>query len=469
MPLILKAATVTPLLKKPELDPENMKNYRPVSNLPYISKLIEKAIVTQLDSHMSENSLHEIHQSAYHKYHSTETALVKIMNDLLCAMDNSQCTQLILLDQSAAFDTVDQEILLQRFEQSYGITGSALQWLRSYFCGRTQSVQIKGQASGARQLDTGFPQGSVLGPFSYPANTSPLFEIARCNCVSMHMYADDTQLYVSSNPRESRNAVQNMKNCTNDLRQWIDTNHLKLNDSKTEYLLIGTKTNLKKAQDLSSITIGSDIISAADCAKNIGAVLDSTLSLSNQVNSITRACYFHLHRIKQIRSFLTQDAAATLVCSLILSRLDYANSLLYGIPDILLNKLQIVQNNAARLILKKKKSDSITPLLIQLHWLPIRFRIQYKIILLTYKALNNQAPPYINSMLEQYQPSRTLRSSSKGLLKEKRVKLKTGGDRAFSVAAPKLWNSLPEEIRMSKTVDSFKGALKTILFRRAYN
>ena len=175
----------------------------------------------------------------------------------------------------------------------------------------------------------------------------------------MHMYADDTQIYVSSDPKNSENAVQNMKNCTNDLRQWMNSNHLKLNDSKTEYLLVGTKVNLKKAQDLSSITIGNDNISAADCAKNIGAVLDSRLSLTYQVNSITRACYFHLHRIKQIRSFLTQDAALTLVCSLILSRLDYANSLLYDIPDILLNKLQIVQNNAARFLSLENQSGSI--------------------------------------------------------------------------------------------------------------
>ena len=469
MPTSLKAATVTPLLKKPTLDCNNMANYRPVSNLPYLSKLIEKVVVRQLDTHLTTNSQHQLHQSAYRKLHSTETALIKITDDLLCAMDSSQCSILIMLDQSAAFDTVDQKLLLERFEQWYGISGTALRWLQSYFLNRTQEVTIRRMSSSPRPLDTGFPQGSVLGPFSYPVYTSPLFGIAHDHSVSMHMYADDTQVYVSFKPGQCDVAEGNMTRCIYDLSAWMSRNHLKLNEAKTEYLLIGSSNNRKKVPHLMDFQVGNEVVQASDSAKNIGAVLDSQLSLNAHVNSIVKTCYFHLHRISQIRPYLTKDATVTLICSLVLSRLDYANSLLYGLPDVLLRRLQVVQNNAARLVFRKKKTEHVTHLLKQLHWLPVKQRIQYKINLITFKALHDLAPAYIKDMISIYQPPRSLRSSTMGLLAEKRTRLVKSGDRAFSVAAPKLWNLLPENIRMLEAVDPFKSALKTHLFRNAYS
>jgi hypothetical protein len=157
VPSSLKTATVTPLLKKAQLDSEELKNYRPVSNLPYISKVIEKVIVQQVDSHMKENALYESHQSAYRKGHSTETALVKIIDDILCAVDEAHCVFLVLLDQSAAFDTINQEYLLQRLDKTYGIRDSALTWMRSYFKERTQSVNHGDTSSDLKVLKTGFP------------------------------------------------------------------------------------------------------------------------------------------------------------------------------------------------------------------------------------------------------------------------------------------------------------------------
>ena len=213
VPSSFKAATVTPLLKKAGLDQEEMKNYRPVSNLPYVSKLLEKVVVAQLNEHLKDNSLMPPNQSAYRRHHSTETALVRIVNDLLCAMDRSQCCLLIMLDQSAAFDTVNQDILLTSMQHAYGITGSALAWLNSYFKKRTQSVCIASVSSSPREQITGFPQGSVLGSFSYPVYTAPLFSIAEKHKVSMHMYADDTQLFVAFDPNDTKQAVGIMHSC----------------------------------------------------------------------------------------------------------------------------------------------------------------------------------------------------------------------------------------------------------------
>jgi hypothetical protein len=468
MPTTLKMATVTPLIKKPDLDPEEKKNYRPVSNLPFLSKLIEKVIVKQLEVHMADNRLHARYQSAYRKHHSMETALIRITDDLLSAMDNSKLVMLILLDQSAAFDTVDQGMLLHRLEDSYGITGSALKWLTSYFKDRKQAVLISGQQSEPKDLETGFPQGSVLGPFKYPSYTSPLFDIAKKYDISMHMYADDTQVYVCFEPGKSASALRRMQECIADIQQWMVDNHLKLNESKTEYLLIGNQHTLRRMSHLSSFTIGDTLVETSHSAKNIGVTVDCNLNLVEHVNNTARTCYMHLHQIGQIRAYLTEEVAATLVRSLIFSRIDYANSLLFGLPDCILTKLQLIQNNAARLVMCRRKFDHVTPLLKHLHWLPIKYRIEYKISLVTYKALHGQAPEYITDLLHEYKPTRVLRSSSLGLLQEKRARLKRSGDRAFSTCAPKLWNNLPITVRSCDSTDSFKTALKTYLFKKAF-
>ena len=179
IPQTLKAACVTPLIKKTTLDCNDTKNYRPVSNLSYVSKLVEKVIFAQLHQHLTSNDLYQRDQSAYRKHHSTETALVKICDYILTELDKNQCVFLVLLDQSAAFDTVHQDLLLHKLCCRYGITESALTLLSSYFKGRTQSVMIDGTSSEPKELKTGFPQGSVLGPYMYPLYASELFEIAQ--------------------------------------------------------------------------------------------------------------------------------------------------------------------------------------------------------------------------------------------------------------------------------------------------
>ena len=150
------------------------------------------------------------------------------------------------------------------------------------------------------------------------------------------------------------------------------------------------------------------------------------------------------------------------------SRLDNANSLLYGLPDYQIKRLQRIQNTAARILTRTAKHDHITPVLKELHWLPVEKRIMYKIILLTYRCLHNLAPPYLSCLLELHESERNLRSTQKFLLKAPKSNKKSFGDRAFTNAAPRLWNSLPLQIRQCKTLSSFKTNLKTHLFSKSY-
>ena len=421
-----------------------------------------------MGDHMTQHDMHEHFLSAYRANHSTETALVRVSNDVLRSVDRRECVLLTLRDLSAAFDTVDHTQFLNRLEGEFGVTGKARRWLESYFRDRYQSVYIDSTSSSAVPLTTGFPQGSVIGPFGFKPYTKPLTAIAEKHGVSIHLYADDTQLYVSCDPDKPDAAIAKLEECIEEIRLWMQHNNLKLNDNKTEFLTIGTKHQQSKVKDL-HIKIGTESIPASSHARNIGVMFDSNMNMEAQINQITRSCYAHLRAISQVRKFLTTDAAEKIVHAFVTSRLDNNNSLLHGIPDYLLQKLQLIQNNCARLITQKKKSDHITPTLIDLHWLPIRYRIDYKVLLLAYKAQQKTAPVYLADLLQPYMPGRSLRSEYQRRLHQPKSHSKKFGDRAFSVCAPRLWNELPIAIREASTVDHFKSLLKTHLFKAAFS
>ena len=193
---------------------------------------------------------------------------------------------------------------------------------------------------------------------------------------------------------------------------------------------------------------------------------DGYLSL---VTSLCRSSYFHLRKIASIRPYLSNENTAQLVSSLILSRLDYCNSTLSGLPPCSLNRLQKVQNNAARLVLRKRKSDHVTPLLKKLHWLPAEARIHNKIATLAFRHFENSLPPYLSELLHTYRPSQTLRSSSEKLLKVPKTNLKSAGNRSFHFQAAKIWNSLPTNVRSSPSLSSFKKNLKIHLFKESFS
>ncbi|WP_419610691.1 RNA-directed DNA polymerase, partial [Thiolapillus sp.] len=173
-PSCMKSAVVKPLLKKPSLDPNVLKHFRPVSNLPFVSKLIEKLVLDQLFRHLDHNNLWHTFQSAYRPKHSTETALLRVLNDLLTASDSGSISILTLLDLSAAFDTIDHSILLTRLDSTFGIRDLALSFFRSYLQDRTQVVTVNGIKSSPSLLTCGVPQGSVLGPILFILYTQPL-------------------------------------------------------------------------------------------------------------------------------------------------------------------------------------------------------------------------------------------------------------------------------------------------------
>ena len=203
-------------------------------------------------------------------------------------------------------------------------------------------------------------------------------------------------------------------------------------------------------------------------ARNLGAIFDSNLNLEAHVNNICCASYFHIRNIGQIRSYLSQADIETLVHALISSHLDQLNSAVWASRYMLLKKLQRVQNTAARLVMGAKRHDHITPVLARLHWLPVKQRISFKILLLTHKCIHGAAPAYLTELIQLYEPRQSLRSQGQLLLRPVIASM-SYGDRSFSIAAPLLWNSLPLDIRSSKSVISVKKAIKSPLYLQAFH
>ncbi len=465
VPTSLKNALVRPLLKKANLDKDNLKNFRPVSNLSFLSKLIERIVAKRINSHLITNHLLSKYQSAYRMFHSTETALLRVNSDIMQALNNRNMVALVLLDLSAAFDTLDHTILLSRLESHFHITGPALLWIKSYLTNRTQSVLINGIRSQPVNPKFGVPQGSVLGPVLFTLYVSPLSDIANQHDVMSHFYADDSQLYVSF--KKSNPNLGKLNACINSFRLWMARNMLKLNEDKTELILLGSENNLKVLSSI-SVSVGDCVIQSSKSVKNLGAIFDSNMSMNSLVDFKVRCALFYLRNIARIRRFLTPAAAKLLIHAYVISRLDFMNSQLYGLPQYQILRLQRVQNIAARLIFRKTKYEHVTPLLKELHWLPIEKRILFKILVFVFKALNNTAPDYISQYLIKYKPTRALRSNSDTCLLVENKTLNSFGSRAFAFYAPKEWNSLPLAVRASKNLQCFKKQLKTYLFKQYY-
>ena len=366
----------------------------------------------------------------------------------------------------AVSDTVGRTPNL-RLAKPLGISGTALKWLKSYITGRSQCVCIGEAISEALCILFGVPQGSVLGPLLFVIYGLPLGDIVRKHHLNFHMYADDTQIYVTFDKKDIDLSVGTMNSCISDIERWMKANKLKLNGDKTELLVLSSKYQ-PHPPPLESIRVNDSIVHQSSVVRNLGVWFDASMFMQEHITRVVQASYLSIRNIYRIRAVLTPDSLKTVVHAFITARIDYCNSLLVGLPDASISRLQRIQNIAARLVVGAHKHDHITPILHQLHWLPVKYRIDFKVLLLTYRALHGTAPEYLSLLIECYEPSRQLRSSSQNLLVMPKFRLKHYGERSFQGVAPRLWNKLPLLVRTANSVNCFKRFLKTHLFSIAF-
>ncbi|KAF7249944.1 Succinate--CoA ligase [GDP-forming] subunit beta, mitochondrial [Varanus komodoensis] len=354
-------------------------NYRQVANIPFLGKVLERVVAGQLQALLDETDYVDPFQSGFRPRYGTESALVALYDDLCREKDRGNASLLVLLDLSAAFDTIDHGILLDRLA-GLGVGGTALQWFRSYINDRFQKVVLGDYGSAPWQLCHGVPQGSILSPLLFNIYMEPLGEVIRRCGLRNHQYADDTQLYFSfsTSPGE---AVAVLNRCLAEVMGWMRANKLKLSPDKMEVLLVG-RSGFGEGE-LNPVLNGV-ALPLRDKVRSLGVLLDPELSLEAQVTA--------LRLIHQLRPYLEYDCLASVTHALVTSRLDFCNALYVGLP------------------------------LKTLHWFPIEVRAQFKVLVMTYKALNGLGPGYLKECLHPYMPSHPLRSAGKALLWEPSVK-----------------------------------------------
>ncbi len=355
--------------------------------------------------------------------------------------------------------SIIRSILLSTLS-SLDITGIPLRRFESYLTGRSFKVAWGGEVSKANKLVTGVPQGSVLGPLLFSTYTTSLAPIIQAHGFSYHFYADDTQLYLSFQPDDPTVAAR-ISGCLAD-SAWMKENHLQLNLAKTELHVLPATPTL---QHDFTIQLGSSTNTPSASVRNLGVIFDDQLTFKEHIAKTARSCRFALHNIRKIRPFLTEHAAQLLVQALVISRLDYCNALLAGLPPNTIKPLQMIQNAAARLVFNKPKRAHVTPLFVSLNWLPVAARIQFKTLMLAYRTITGSAPSYFHSLLQIYIPSRSLRSASERRLVVPSQRGSKSLSRTFSFTIPGRWNDLPTPIRNAGSLSIFKQQLKTNFFQ----
>ena len=359
-PSSLKKAIIFPSLKKGNPDHEEYNSYRPISNIAFLSKTLERAASIQTTNYTPQNDLFAKFQSAYRRYQSTETALIYIcvMNNILREIDSGNEVVLVMLDLSAAFDTIDHALLLERLQHRYGIGGTALKWFQSYLYNRQQSAVVKNTLSSSKPLLHGVPQGSVLGPLLFSLYFAPLEDLIVAHGFDPMIYAIDTQLYVAINTSNRSLMLSKLELCTRDILSWCISNMLSCSPTKTE--IARFMSQFKQYDPITGIFINGVIIPPVPAARDLGTILDSHLKLNAHANNICKTEHYAIRSISRIQKYLSQNDCEKFIHAFVTSRLDSCNGILYDLPEYPLSKLQRIQNTAARLVSKTKKSDRIT-------------------------------------------------------------------------------------------------------------
>ena len=444
-----KAARVIPLFKKGQRS--MLDNYRPISILPVVSKLMERIMYDQMYEYLNQNNLFSKHQFGFRPYHSTTTTLLDCTNEWYTNMDRGLYNLVVFLDLKKAFDTVDHEILLSKFEM-YGFQRKALNLLRCYLTHRTQSCQLASILSVEKEIICGIPQGSILGPLLFIMYIN---DLPSClERTTPRMFADDTNLTAvgrTISEAEERASVD-MRN----VQKWLCANKLSLNIAKTEYVLIGTRHKISNIDTHQGVKINNQLIKKVKNTKALGVELDENLSWEKHINHISSKISSGIGAIRKMREYVEQDILIKVYNALIQPYFDYCCEVWDTLNKGLSERLQKFQNRAARLIMNLKNEHGQSILARKsLGWVTLEERRAQMKARLMYKTVNGLAP---QRLCEAFQNLNTihdhnLRGSSTRFYipRPKTESLK----KSFQYSGAKLWNQIPEEIRNSVSYNSF--------------
>ena len=452
----LKCAKVYPIFKGgSKSDPSN---YRPISVLPTISKIFEKHVNKHLMNYLNKYKLIHESQSGFRQKHSCQTALIKLIDQWMSSIDKGDLVGSLFIDFRKAFDVVDHEILMKKLAL-YKLSETSITWFKSYLSQRKQAVYGGQEHSDFIQITSGVPQGSILGPtlFLLFLNDLPLFT-QYCFC---DFYADDATFHTHSDNIET--IEHSLQTDGNIAKNWGRGNRMHIHYVKTTCMIAGTRPKLQNKPKL-NIKIDGHDISNVSKQKLLGLMIDDKLTWSAHIDSVCSSLSSKISLLRQLANYVSVDVLKKFYQGYILPLIDYGSITWSGTSDANLERVLKLQKRAARIILQTDYSTPSLEMFAELGWQPVYQRLAFNKAIFTYKALNGQTPEYITNLLKPVAETRDrhLRSSSNGTLAVPRSHTSIF-DNSFSVSAPKLWNSLPVDLRNSSTLNGFKSGLRNAL------
>ena len=450
-PQKFKNAKVVPIHKKGAKNDKT--NYRPISILPIISLILERHVSIYLKEHFEKNGLFYSRQSGFRTNHSCQTALVKLLDEWVAAIDNNEIVGTLFLDLSKAFDLVDHDILLKKLKL-YKVDQSVYSWFSSYLENRLQQTHVSGVSSDLKQVVSGVPQGSILGPllFLIFINDLPL----AIKHSTTDIFADDTTLSVHNS---SLNQIAESLTCDLvNVNSWCDLNRMSINVAKTKTMVVSSKPNANRIQNhLPFIELNNENIKYSSEEKLLGITIDRTLSWDKHVEIVLKKCNSLLYLLSRIKIFLTVPMRKLFFNAYILPHLDYC-CVIWGNCNITQeDKLIRFQKRAARLILDKDFTTPSKSLFSELNWLTFPKRVKFQKAVLLYKIFNGLSPDYLRNIFTFTSDihERTLRSSSQFQLYSPRPNTELFR-KSFVYSGSIIWNSLPYYVKNANSVIHFK-------------
>lgn len=464
-PEIWKLALVRPLPKVQ--NPVDLKDLRPISILPCLSKIMEKAVCTQLTDYLEKNNILPAAQSGFRRGRSTTSALLDVTDNILCAQDKGMCTVLVLLDFSRAFDCLNTNLLLSKLSY-YGFDSAALRWFDSYLSNRYQRVKVT-RSDGSTVLSDklavtrGVPQGSILGPILFILYSADISNAIKHS--SYHCYCDDTQIYISCRPNDINEAIGKLNNDLASIAEWSANNCLLLNPLKTKYIIFGSKHQLASLAPTQDVMLLGEPVERVYEARNLGLIMDSELRFEKHVTNCMRECFYRLKVLYRMRPFLSTALRIQLTESLVLSKLNYMDMVIH--PRLLAKTrkvLQRVQNACARYCFDIPPRAHVTPFLNKNALLKMIHRRKLHLACLLFGVVKHGEPSYLHAKLS-WKPGRHshgARACSAPLLTQRHATAAFRG--SFRYAASKCWNNIPPPIRNLRTLYTFRLKLKNFIF-----
>ena len=447
-----KIACVVPIHKAG--DRGVASNYRPISLLPVMSKIAERVVCTQLSRYLSENHLLSACQYAYRRGHSTEDAVIDAVSWAVNKIDSGELASITTIDLSKAFDSVDHGVLLRKLSW----LGVPSHWFRSYLSGRGQVVRGGSKVCSA---NFGVPQGSIVGPILFSVVVADLpghLPHGRLIC-----YADDTQL-LDSSPPDSESLSQlkiRLQESMASVHNWFKNNSLKMNASKTDFILLGTKKSLQKTSDF-TFMFSDSTFQSSNTIKLLGVTVDQSLTWDRHISSVVRRCYGILISLNRFRRNFTTEALITIIQAHVFSQIIYCLPVWGGAAEKELQRLQKVINFAARVVTGARRRDHITPALNSLRWSRIGELVEERDCLKVYRALHDtHAPIAVQDMFNRRcdVATRDTRLTRTEQVHLPRVRL-AATQRHFMYRAGSAWNRLPSKILNASSLHTFKQAIR---------